>query len=55
MRERLEKLLDSVPSLISNTRLDVRVEGWPATAAIGSVCAAVVAVVVTLFGGRRDG
>ena len=44
MKEHLKKYIDSVADLLSNAHLDLRLEGWPAAAAIGSVCGAVVAV-----------
>ena len=53
MDNRLMKLLDSVPTLIENTHLEVFLEGWPAAFSIGSVCGTVVAVVAILAEAHR--
>ena len=53
MDNRLMKLLDSVPTLIENTHLEVFLEGWPAAFSIGSVCGTVVAVVAILTEAHR--
>ena len=54
MNNPIPRLLDCVPTLISNTHLDIHLAGWPAASAVASICGTIVAVVAIVVTDRRD-
>ena len=53
MSKELEETRGTLTALAANTHVDVRLEGWSAAAAIGSACAAAVAIVAIIFSNRE--
>ena len=54
MNNPIPRLLDCVPTLVSNTRLHIHLEGWPAASAVASVCGTIVAIIAIVVTDRRD-
>jgi len=54
MNNPIPRLLDCVPTLISNTHLDIHLAGWPAASAVASICGTIVAVVAIVVTDRRN-
>lgn len=53
MNNPIPRILDCVPTLISNTHLDIHLAGWPAASAVASICGTIVAVVAIVATDRR--
>ena len=53
MLNRFDNLVDSLPTLISNTHVDVHLEGWPAATTAVSFAGAIVAIIHLILESRR--